>query len=57
MKDDNENKGLLGRPAGGKKAKKSSCCCNFEIEEIPEENTDNKSEGTSKDEKGGSCCK
>lgn len=56
MKDENEKKGLLGHLTGGKKPKKSSCCGSFEIEEIPEENADNKNEETPKNGKGGSCC-
>lgn len=35
-----EKKGLLERLSGGKKSKNSSCCCSFEIKELPEENND-----------------
>jgi len=42
MKNDNEKKGLLNRLNENKKAKKSSCCCNIEVEEIPEENVEEK---------------
>lgn len=43
MKNENEKKGLFERLTGGKKAKKSSCCCNIELEELPEEKEDSKS--------------
>lgn len=57
MKNENEKKGLFERLAGSRKAKKSSCCCNIEVEEIPEENADNKDEKECCKEKGNSCCK
>ncbi len=44
IKNDNEKKGLFARLNENKKTKKSSCCCNVEIEEIPEEENDYKSE-------------
>ena len=53
----NEKKGLFGRLVGDKKTKKSSCCCSFEIEELPEENADNKNEKISSNEDNNSCCK
>lgn len=37
MENENEKKGLFARLAGTKKPQKSACCCNFEVEEIPEE--------------------
>lgn len=43
MRNENEKKGLFKLLIGVKKQKKKSCCCNFEVEEIPEEN-DNKNE-------------
>lgn len=57
MKNENKKKGLFERLMGNKKAKKSSCCGSIELEEIPEENTDNKNEKLPKEEKGNSCCK
>ena len=56
MKNENEKKGLLERLLGSKKEKKGSCCCNFEVEEIPEEN-DNKKESQKAEGDGKSCCK
>jgi hypothetical protein len=41
MKNKKEKKGLFKRLTENKKANKSSCCGNFIIEELPEENTDN----------------
>ena len=52
-----EKKGLFARLVENMKTKKSSCCCNFEVEEIPEENNDNKSEEKSTKDKGNSCCR
>jgi len=40
MKNEDEKKGLFGRLIGGKKAKKSSCCCDIEFEELPDETKD-----------------
>lgn len=57
MKNENEKKGLFEWLAGSKKTKKSSCCGSFQIEEIPEENNDNKSEKKSAKDKGNSCCR
>ena len=57
MKSENEKKGLFESLVGKKKAKKSCCCGSFEIEEIPEENIDDKKEKTPKQEKSNSCCK
>jgi hypothetical protein len=41
---ENEKKRLFANLKVDSKAKKSSCCCNFEVEEIPEEKRDNKNE-------------
>lgn len=57
MKNENEKKGLFDRLIRGEKAKKSSCCGNFQIEEIPEENNEDKSKKKSQKDKGTSCCK
>lgn len=57
MKNENEKKGLFDHLAGKKKTKKSSCCGSFEIEEIPDENIDDKNEKTPKQDKSNSCCK
>lgn len=56
MENENEKKGFLERLLGGKKAKKSSCCCNIELEEVPEENTDSKETKGSDKNKDSSCC-
>lgn len=48
-----EKKGLFQRMTGNIKPKKNSCCCNIELEEIPEEKNDNKE---IKKDKKGSCC-
>ena len=52
MENKNEKKGLFARLTGTKKPKKSACCCNFEVEEIPEEQKDQVDKKTAKDEKG-----
>lgn len=52
-----EKKGLLGRLIGKKKEAKKSCCCNFKIEEIPEEITDEQEVKNSSGQKDNSCCK
>ena len=57
MKNENEKKGLFERLIGSKKVKKDSCCCSFEIEELPENKEYNTNEKTPKDKKGNSCCK
>ncbi len=56
MKNENEKKGFFARLTENKEAKKSSCCCNVELEEIPDENNDNQSDKKSLTEKGNSCC-
>ena len=57
MKNENEEKGLFRRLVGSKKAPKSSCCCSVELEELPEENADNKNEKEPHKEEENSCCK
>jgi len=59
MKNENEKKGLFERLLGGKKTKKSSCCCNIELEEIPDATPNNKdAQDSSKPQpKNNSCCK
>lgn len=37
MKTEDKKEGFFARLIGSRKAKKKSCCCNIEIEEIPEE--------------------
>ena len=44
----NEKKGLFARLAENKKSKRNSCCCNIELEEIPEENNESVTENLSK---------
>ena len=51
MENENEKKGLFARLTGTKKPKKSACCCNFEVEEIPEEPKNQANEKAAKDEK------
>lgn len=41
MNDEKEKMNLFARLTGNKKTKKNSCCCNFEVEEIPEEDKKN----------------
>lgn len=50
MKNENEKKGLFERLVSNKNTIKS-CCCNFEVEEIPEENAENKNENEAKKDK------
>jgi len=50
MKNEDEKKGLFGRLTGGKKAKKSSGCCNIELEELPDETEEVSTEKTQKQE-------
>jgi len=56
MKNENEEKRLLRRLVGNKNSKRS-CCCNFEVEELPEENSDNKDMKETKKDNGNSCCR
>ena len=50
MKNENEKKGLFSRLIGPKKGGgKNSCCCNFEIEEIKEDDKDKATEKNSKE--------
>jgi hypothetical protein len=55
MKNENKEKSLLERLTG-KKEKKKSCCCNFEVEEIPEDKYAEKCKNESNKCKG-DCCK
>lgn len=45
---------FMGRLTEKKKPKKGSCCCNIELEEIPEEKNDNKGENKSQKDTGNS---
>jgi len=56
MKNENEKKGLFERLVGSKRAKKSSCCCSFEIEELPEKTTDIEDSKDTLKSKRKSCC-
>lgn len=40
MENEKKKKGLFERLVGSKKEKKSSSCCNIEIEELPEDTTE-----------------
>lgn len=42
-----KKKGLLERLFGSNKDKKGSCCGSFELEELPEENAENKNQKNS----------
>jgi hypothetical protein len=55
MKNENEKKGLFNQLTNQKKTKKNSCCGNFTIEEIPENNKEKNKKKSPKD-KNGSCC-
>jgi hypothetical protein len=55
MENEEKKKGLFARLNNNQKEKKKSGCCNFEIEEIPDEETKNNKDETPKS-KGGSCC-
>lgn len=57
MKEESEKKGFFARFTENMKSKKSSCCCNIEIEEITEENTENNNVNDSSENKSCSCCK
>jgi hypothetical protein len=49
MEKEKVKKGLLANLVGNKKPKKSSCCCGgYEIEEVPEEETNKDVKETSK---------
>jgi len=50
MEIENEKKGVFKNLGKIKKTKKSSCCCNFEIEEIPPEEETVKNVSDSKEE-------
>lgn len=57
MTNENEKKGIFTRLNENKKAKKGSCCCNFEVEEIPEEENEEKENADQLPKgKGNSCC-
>ena len=56
MKNENEKKGLFERLFESKKTKKNTCCCNIELEELPEQNTDNKKPNDPPKQKNNSCC-
>lgn len=57
MKNENEKKGLFERLIGSKKVKKSTCCCNVQVEELLEENADHKDPQDAAKAKNNSCCK
>ena len=53
----NEKKGLFARLTENKKNKKNSCCCNIELEEIPEEKSERVNNNTPNEKGEDSCCK
>lgn len=57
MKNQNEKKSFFDRLTGGKKDKKSTCCSNFRIEEIPPDTTITKGNDDLSKGKDNSCCK
>lgn len=57
MKNEKEKKGWWERLTGGKKDKKSSCCSNFRIEEIPPDTANNKGPNDLSTGKDNSCGK
>lgn len=56
MKNEGTKKGLFARLTGRNKAKKSPCCGNFVLEEIPEEDKKNEGVEDSPKDKRNSCC-
>ena len=54
MKNENEKKGLFARFKENNK--KSSCCCDFEIEEVPEANKEDEDRSEKPEEDGGCGC-
>jgi len=56
MKKENENQSLLGKLFGPKKSPKNSCCCNYEIEEITDNQAADKQDQNKHQEKN-NCCK
>jgi hypothetical protein len=53
MKNETEKKGLFARVT--KKEKKSSCCCNVELEEIPEDESNEKTADKKSEKDNDSC--
>jgi hypothetical protein len=49
MKTEGEKKGLFGRVKIAPKPKKTSCCCNIELEEIPDNEQENEAQPPKKD--------
>jgi hypothetical protein len=56
MKEENEKRGLFERISLKGKPKKSSCCCNVELEEIPEAEVGKEDQQKEKKDGGNSCC-
>jgi hypothetical protein len=54
MKD--KKKGLFAGLGGNKKEKRSSCCCNFEIEELTEDNDEKENTEDLTISNTNSCC-
>jgi len=48
MENIKEKNGIFNVLKGKKKDKKSSCCCSFEIEELPEDKNDNNTKDSPK---------
>ncbi|HPL98774.1 MAG TPA: hypothetical protein PLS45_02615 [Bacillota bacterium] len=57
MSSENEKNGIFRRIIGSRKPPKSSCCCNVELEEMPEENADKDNDNKSSAGKDNQCCK
>lgn len=56
MKNENEKKGLFVKLAENKKVKKNSCCCNIELEEIPDEQVKEEEKKDASKKNKNSCC-
>lgn len=56
MKNEAEKKGFFSRLFGSQKPK-NSCCCDLQIEEVTEKDTDNKGSEKLADSPKDSCCK
>lgn len=56
MKNENGKKGLFVKLSENKKVKKNSCCCNIELEEIPDEPENKKDKEDISKKNKNSCC-
>lgn len=56
MENEAKKPGLVEKLFGTKKEKKSSCCCNYTLEEVKEDKPENKDTKESQKPKKNSCC-